>query len=93
MEKLGSRPSHHPDVAARTIEDEAVVVLPVQGEVLVLNEVGTRIWDLVDGLKTVQEIIDTIVDEFDVTPPEAGRDADEFLATMTARQALRFDVE
>ena len=39
-----------------------------------LNEVGARIWDLLDGQRSVQDIRNALVSEFDVSETEAEED-------------------
>jgi hypothetical protein len=59
-----------------------LVVLPDRSEIKVLNPVGVRIYALLDGSRTVQEIANTIYDEFDVTPERALLDVQSFLARL-----------
>ena len=47
-----------------------------------LNPVGSRIWELCDGRRSVREIAAAIVGEFDVDPATAERDAAEFVREM-----------
>jgi hypothetical protein len=44
--------------------------------------VGSRIWLLSDGTRTVREIAARIVAEFEVDPQTAERDAAEFVETL-----------
>ena len=81
-------PVPHPQVAARVVDGEAVIILADSGEVNVLNPVGTRIWELTDGARTVQQIADTIVAEYDVTPEAALQDVTEFLQTLADANML-----
>jgi hypothetical protein len=68
----------HPKIVARRIEDE-VVLVPISREVgeidslYVLNDVGARIWDLIDG-RSFEEVRDAIVEEFDVSETTAEED-------------------
>ncbi len=78
----------HPQVAARIVDDAAVVVLADAGELNVLNPVGTRVWELADGSRTVQEIVDEIVAEFDVAAETAAQDVTEFLEELVSTKAL-----
>ncbi len=39
-----------------------------------LNEVGARIWELIDGTRRVEEFRDLIVSEFEVSRDEAEED-------------------
>ena len=64
-------PVLHPQVAARIIDGEAVIVLPQSSQVNVLNEVGSRIWEFIDGTRNVGEITEIIVAEYDVTAEQA----------------------
>ncbi len=81
-------PVPHPQVAARIVDGEAVVVLADAGEVNVLNPVGTRIWELIDGTRSVTEIAQTIQAEYEVTGPQAQQDVTEFLQALADAGAV-----
>jgi len=81
-------PVPHPQVAARVVDGEAVVILADSGEVNVLNPVGTRIWELADGTRSVQQIADAIAEEYQVTPQNALQDVTEFLQLLIDARAL-----
>lgn len=72
-----------PDVVSRKIVDEMILV-PIHKTVgdtesiYALNQVGARIWELIDGMRRVEEIRDLIVDEFDVSQ----KTAEEHLLTL-----------
>jgi len=74
-----------PNVIGRVIDKEAVLVLPEQGKVQVLNEVGARIWSLADGTRTVREIAATICTEYDVDPVQAETDTLAFVTELAER--------
>lgn len=62
-----------------------VVILGLEsGQYYSLNDVGTRIWDLVQGPKTVFELRDTIVGEYDVEPERCEQDVLEVLKHMAS---------
>ncbi len=75
-------------VAARVVDDQAVLVLADSGEVQILNEVGAVIWELVDGRHSVGEIADKVAADFDVTQEEAFKDVKEFLAKLANAGAI-----
>jgi len=81
-------PVLHPQVAERIIDGEAVIVLPQSGQVNVLNEVGSRIWELIDGTRNVGEITEAIVAEYDVTSEQAERDVEEFIQELVENKML-----
>lgn len=47
-----------------------------------MNTVGTRVWNLLQQPRSILEIRDAIVDEYDVTPEECERDLLELLEHM-----------
>ncbi len=64
--KLDSRVCLRKEVAWRMIEGEAVIVTPADSMMHSLNEVGTRIWQLLDGKRTIRDVATTLAAEFEV---------------------------
>jgi hypothetical protein len=91
--ELTSRPTPHPQVAARSVDGSAVIVLADSGEVVVPNAVGTRIWELCDGGRTVRQIAEGIAAEFDVTFERALQDVEDFLGQLTQIKAIDLSAE
>ena len=79
---------------ARQIAGEYILV-PIRqsaGEVesiYTLNEVGTRIWELLDGQRSLVQIRDLLVDEFEVSPKEAETDLLEFMQGLESVAAVQ----
>lgn len=86
--KVTEYPVPHPQVASRIIDDQAVVVLADSGEVNVFNAVGTRVWELIDGTRTLQQIADMITSEYETTPEQALRDVQEFMQALVEAKAI-----
>ena len=84
-----SRPRRHPDSSFRTIADEGgLVVLPGKAEVKVLNPVGIKVFGLLDGEHSIQQIVDAVVDEFDVTHAQALDDVQAFVSELAEHGML-----
>ncbi len=81
-------PVPHEQVAARVVEEQAVIVLADSGEVNVLNEVGTRIWQMIDGTRTVAQIANALATEFDVAPEVALADTCAFVQRLLEARAV-----
>jgi hypothetical protein len=77
-----------PTSAWRLIAGEAVVLSMDTKVLRGLNAVGSRVWDLIDGERTVQDIVDVIVAEFDVTRPQATADVDAFVRELLDRRLV-----
>jgi hypothetical protein len=74
--------------AFRVIGGAAVVVVIDQNTLHTLNEVGTRVWELLDGSRSLGEITDVIVDEFEVERPDALADVDRFVEELLGLGAV-----
>lgn len=77
-----SKFARNDDVAWRAIDDEALVVNPKDSLVYPLNAVGTRIWELLDGKKTVSEISSIIYEEFDGDEMTIRNDITDFVESL-----------
>jgi hypothetical protein len=78
-------PAKAPQTASRLIAGEAVI-LSLDTKVLRgLNAVGSRVWDLIDGTRSVDDIVDVIVAEFDVARPVAAADVEAFVGQLVDR--------
>ena len=73
---------HKADVRYRVVGEEAVVVRQNAAEVLALNDVGTRILELIDAKSSVGQLIETMTSEYDVDREELSRDVEHFVAAI-----------
>lgn len=71
-----------PTAAWRVIEGEAVILSMETKMLRGLNPVGSRVWELIDGQRSVDDIVGVIVREFDVTPQDAGHDVRGFVQEL-----------
>ena len=69
-------------VVGSIVEGEAVLILPEQGQVKVLNEVGARIWALADGTCTLRQIAAALCNEYEVDQAQAEADTCTFAAEL-----------
>jgi hypothetical protein len=56
------------------LADETVILNLADSTYYGLDSVGTRIWSLVQEPKQVREIVDTLVEEYEVEPDRCERD-------------------
>ena len=72
---------------SRAFDHELAVILPTANAVRVLNEVGARIWALADG-RSLAQILDVLVNEYDVERTQLRVDAEAFLSELESRGLL-----
>jgi len=82
-----------PEFVSRRIADE-MLLLPIRKNlgdlesIYTLNEVAVRVWELLDGQRTVEAIRDLLVDEFEVTAVTAEADLADFLCQLEQIEAV-----
>jgi hypothetical protein len=54
-----------------------------------VNDVGARIWRLLDGRRTVADLARALQDELPDAPPQVGDDVRAFLTDLEARSLVR----
>ena len=91
---LERRFGRDPCIVSRKIADEFILV-PIRQKagdlesIYTMNEVASRIWELLDGEKRVAEIGDAILEEFEVSAKEAEADLVQFLQQLEQVGAVR----
>ena len=91
---LEDRYKEHDSYVHRKVADETILV-PVRSNVAdleciySLNETASRVWELLDGKRTVGEVLQVILDEFEVEPDEAEADLLEIMTQLLAAGAVR----
>jgi len=83
-------PMRSPSTASQIIDEEAVVIVPSEQMVNILNHLGCRIWDLADGKRSVAEITEILTQEFDVSYETAFKDAVEFTGDLVEKKMMEF---
>ena len=90
--KLEDVYTHSPRVVGRRIGDEFVLV-PLAGRgvdidsILNLNKVGAFIWEQLDGTRSGAEVVDALVERFEVDRRTADKDYLDFLTTLRGLKA------
>ena len=78
-----------PDVAARMIGDELMIMSGRDSTLFSLNETAALIWDAADGATTLDRIVsERICAEFDVDPAEALADAEQVARDLASHGIL-----
>jgi len=81
-------------VVSRKIVDE-LILIPIRQSVAemeamyTMNEVGARVYELIDGRRPVREIVEAIVAEFDVDFEAAESDVREFISQLLQIESVR----
>ena len=77
-----------PDVLSRTLDGEAVLLDLKSGTYFGLNDVGTKIWEIIAQGATIAEIRTLVLATFEVDEPTASRDLEDLLAELDKRSLI-----
>ena len=77
------------DVAARALDGEAVLLDLASGTYFGLNEVGARVWELVEAGTTLGALRSALLDEFEVEEGVLATDLARLLADLEQRGLVR----
>jgi hypothetical protein len=83
-----------PDTVIRTIAGETILV-PIRNNIgdlssiFVLNEIGTFVWSMIEQCITFEEMLNSVIRDYDVSDQEAGVDLVEFLNDLENAGLIR----
>ena len=72
------------------VEDSGTVILLISGMMHQLNLLGGMIWNLCDGSRSEEQIVDHLLDEFDVERADLAADVAEFVQDLLQREWLTY---
>lgn len=90
---LTTRFARNPTMVSRQIADEHILV-PIRqhandlGDIYALNELAGFVWDLLDGSCPAKDILERILEEYDVPPDVAQHDLLALLEQFEAIDAI-----
>ena len=87
---LESKFQRQKDVAWRMIDGEAVIITPADSTMHTLNDVGTRIWELMTGTRTLREVAGVLCVEFEVDKDRAEKDTLWFAECLAKKGLIEY---
>jgi hypothetical protein len=81
-------PAQRERVVARRLGEEMVLLNTETEAYFTLNDVGARVWELIDGRQTLATIIRQLLAEYDVPETELQTDVDELLSQFADQQLI-----
>lgn len=75
-------------VRYRAVDGDGVMLQMDSNRVLVLNEVGLRVVELLATPKSIDALTDTIVSEFEAAREQVQADLEQFLTQLHGEQVL-----
>lgn len=85
MEMLNVQYQVHPEAFATEVDDQVVILEYESGTYFTLNEVGSRIWQLLTQGNTVQTIQNQLLQEYEVSEAQLHQDLLNILNELRAK--------
>ena len=76
------------DWLSARVGDEIMMMSPEHGKYIGVNEVGARIWELIETPSDVATVYEELQREFEVSPEVCKAEVDSFLAEMEKHGAI-----
>lgn len=77
-----------PDVVFRDLDGEAVILDLASGTYFGLNEVGTRVWRLLEEGRDATQIVEIVGSEYQADRATIARDVDRLLDELRSRRLI-----
>jgi hypothetical protein len=77
----------------REVDTEAIFLSEDGETVHVLNELGLFLWQLVDGTRTMEDMLDAVCSEYEVARDVATRDLLAFMDRLAKKGIVQFDAK
>ena len=61
-------------IIERVVDSEALLIHLSSGDYFSLDSVGTRIWESIDGSSTIQDLVDLVLEEYNIDRDQAVTD-------------------
>ncbi len=84
-------PRHNPRLAQQELGEKAVLLHYEGRRILGLNETGSKIWAMLDGERSLGEIIDTLMPGIDAPREQVEAEVLEFATSLLHRDLLSLD--
>ena len=81
--------SRSEDISYRVLTGQAVIFSIVGEEILVLNDVGTRVLELTDGERSVGELVECLLAEYEVEEETLSADVVAHLEDLLEAKVLQ----
>lgn len=75
--------SKNPEIDATDLDGEVVMMNMEKGQYFMMNDVGSRIWEIIEEPIKVSEIINALISEYEVEREECENTVMEFLNDLS----------
>jgi hypothetical protein len=85
-------PTKADGVIEAVVDGDRVLMSPKQFDYFGFAETGTEVWNLIDGKRTMDDIVATLHPQFDADPEQIRVDVVDFIAALEQAGLLASDM-
>jgi len=78
----------NPELITSEVDGERVMMDMKTGEYFGLDSIGTRIWDLIESPTKIAEIVEILINEFDVSKEQCELDTIDFIRELVDKNLV-----
>lgn len=87
---LAKKPQREPDYQLEQIDDELLLYHPSRTKILYCNQTASLVWQLCDGQRSTQEIIDLLTAAYPEAKDSLPFDTEQTLEEFQEHGAIKF---
>jgi len=76
------------EMLSSRMDNETVMMHPESGKYFSLNPVATRIWEMLETPKTIEDLVKVLLDEFEAQPEVCKKETTEFIRILLEKEML-----
>lgn len=78
----------NPDIDDTDIDGEKVMMDLDKGKYFMMNEVGSRIWDIMEDTRSVKEIVSSLCSEYEIDEDDCYNVVAQFLGSLNHAELI-----
>ena len=82
-------PQKNPDIIWKDVKGETILLNPVSGKYFGLNKVGRAFWEKIDGARSLPDIAELLLKDFDVEKERLLKDLENLIVYLKKRNRIR----
>jgi hypothetical protein len=83
-------PKKNPDIIWKDVKGETILLNPISGKYFGLNKVGRAFWEKIDGARTLPDIAELLLKDFNVEKERLLKDLENLIATLQENNLINF---
>lgn len=80
--KPASIVSQSQDQVAKKLDEATIIMSIEEGKYFNLNRVASRVWEMIEEPKTLEQIADQLLSEYEISPEDCIRDVSELISEL-----------